>query len=336
MSYGWLVSVDSAPRPRRAAVVVNPIKADVDRLRALVEKQAKAAGVAEVGWFETTVEDAGGAAARAALGTGPDVVLAAGGDGTVRAVAESMRGSEVPLALVPAGTGNLLARNLDLSLSLSTAVQTAFEGEDRPVDLGLVEITRPDGSTEEHGFLVVAGLGLDAKMIEKTSKKLKKRVGWLAYLDGGMRALQESKPVRLTYELNGAQPRRLAAHTLMMGNCGTLPGGMLLIPEAKIDDGILDFVAFKPRGRFGWVRVWNKVTWENGVLRKSAWGRRIIDLTRDVRDVAYFHGSDLRVTVDAPQPFQLDGDEAGEVIRVHTWVEQHALRVRVPADRKGR
>lgn len=334
MTYGWLVSDDSVTGAKRAAVVFNPTKVDVDRLRSLVARAADSAGFGETGWFETSAEDAGESATRVALDSRPEVLLAVGGDGTVRAVAQAVRGADVSLALIPSGTGNLLARNLELSLSLGPAVRAAFEGEDRPVDLGVVEITRPDGSTEEHVFVVVAGVGLDAKMIAMTNSRLKKAVGWLAYLDGGMRALNESRAVRLRYELNGGPPRHMVAHTLMMGNCGSLPGGMLLIPEAKIDDGVLDFVAFKPRGRFGWVRVWNKIAWENGVLRKSAVGRRIIDISRDVRDVAYFHGSDMVVDLDAPQPFQLDGDEFGRVSRVHTWVEQHALRVRVPKERE--
>src|SRR5690606_8117037 len=127
----------------------------------------------------------------------------------------------------------------------------------------------------------------------------------------------------------------LSSHTLMMGNCGSLPGGMLLIPEAKVDDGILDFVAFKPRGRFGWLRVWNKIWWENGVLRKSALGRKIIDVSRDVRDVAYFRGRELLVGVDPAQECQLDGDEFGQVTKMHTWVERGALTVRMPSPRKG-
>ena len=85
-----------------------------------------------------------------------------------------------------------------------------------------------------------------------------------------------------------------------MGNCGSLPGGILLNPDAKPDDGILDIAALKPRGRFGWPRVWNKIAWENGVLRKSAAGRMIIDLTADVRDVTYFRGERLRVRLESP------------------------------------
>ncbi|HRN28391.1 MAG TPA: diacylglycerol kinase family protein [Terrimesophilobacter sp.] len=323
------MSVDSAPAVRRAAVVVNPTKVDVERLRSLVDRAAEAAGFASTHWFETSVDDAGETAAREALALSPDVVLTAGGDGTVRTVAGVLRSTGVPLALVPTGTGNLLARNLEVSLSLGAAVRAAFTGADTRIDVGVAEITRAEGDTVEDVFLVVAGLGLDAEMITHTNSKLKKAVGWLAYLDGGMRALSESMPAHMYFQLDGGPTRHLLAHTLMMGNCGVLPGGMLLIPDARVDDGILDFVAFKPRGRFGWVRVWNKIWWENGVLRKSALGRRIIDLSRDVRDVASFRGRELVVEVSEAQECQLDGDGFGLVTKMHTRVDAGALTVRL-------
>lgn len=335
MSYGWHVSAEPTAFRKRAAVVYHGEKVDVEKLRDLVDKAAAEAGFSKTAWFKTSAADAGQEATRLALQRNPDVVLAAGGDGTVRAVAEALRSTDVPLALIPSGTGNLLARNLDLSLSMGPAVRAAFTGEDRPIDIGMAAITRPDGETEEHAFVVVAGLGLDAEMIANTNSKLKKAVGWLAYLDGGMRALTESRPAHMYYQLDGQPVRHLMAHTLMMGNCGSLPGGMLLIPDAKVDDGILDFVAFKPRGRFGWVRVWNKIWWENGVLRKSAIGRRIIDVSRDVRDVAYFRGRELVVEVSEAQECQLDGDEFGQVMKMRTWVERGALTVRVGHSRKA-
>ena len=146
-------------------------------------------------------------------------MLAAGGDGIVRAVAEALRGSSVPMALLPSGTGNLLARNLDFNLAdMDACVGAMFSFTERTIDLGVATITRPDDSTEEHVFLVMAGIGLDAKMIAKTNPKLKKAVGWLAYVDAGVRALPELKPVRLRYRLDEQPEKPLNAHT----NCGQL------------------------------------------------------------------------------------------------------------------
>ena len=317
---------------RRAAVVYNPIKIELKKLKESVAAAERSAGWNASLWFSTTEKDAGQNVTRAAIAEGAAVVIAAGGDGTVRAVAEALRDSDVPLSLVPAGTGNLLARNLNLTLnSLDASVDTAFTGADRRIDLGIAEIVRDDDEREEHAFLVMAGLGLDAKMIALTNPKLKKAVGWLAYIDAGMRALPELKPVRIRYSLDGSAEKSASVHTIIVGNCGALPGGILLMPEAKPDDGILDIAALRPRGPFGWVKVWNKVAWENGVLRKSALGRSIIDLTADTKDVLYLKGSDLHLTVEAPQEFQLDGDEFGEARSVHAWVDPGALTVKVPA-----
>ncbi len=317
---------------KHAAVVYNPTKVDLRKVRRSVEKAESGNGWGRTRWFATSETDAGQAVTRDALATGASVVLAAGGDGTVRAVAEALRDTSTPIALLPTGTGNLLARNLDLNLAnLDVSVETAFSGADRVIDLGIAKITRPGGAIEEHVFLVMAGLGLDAQMIARTDAKLKKAVGWLAYVDAGMRALPDLKPVRLRYRLDGSPARALSAHTLIIGNCGSLPGGILLIPDAEPDDGILDVVALKPRGRFGWVRVWNKLAWENGVLRKSAAGRRIIDLRADVKDVAYLRGRHLGIALEAPQEFQLDGDEFGMVTAVDFAVDPGALTVKVPA-----
>ncbi len=325
------VAQSTAHRKPHAAVVYNPTRVDLRKLRRIVEKAESGNDWGRTRWFPTSTTDLGQTVTREAIATGASVVIAAGGDGTVRAVAESLRGSSVPLALLPVGTGNLLARNLELHLgNLEASVTTAFSGTERSIDLGVAEITRESGSTEEHVFVVMAGLGLDAKMIAKTNAKLKKAVGWLAYVNAGMRALPDIGPVRLRYRVEGQPARALTAHTLIVGNCGSLPGGILLIPDARPDDGILDVVALKPRGRFGWLRVWNKITWENGVLRRSAAGRKMIDLRADVKDVAYFRGRSLGFELETPEAFQLDGDEFGLVSAVYCYADQGALTVRVP------
>lgn len=326
--------VTARPQPdtHHAAVIYNPIKVDLPRLEKQVAKAEASAGWDTTQWYPTSVEDAGQSVTKTAIEQGAAVVLAAGGDGTVRAVAEALRDSGVPIALIPSGTGNLLARNLELTLTDQVAsIRAAFTGTDRRIDLGIAEIERADGTSEEHTFLVMAGLGLDAKMIALTNPKLKKAFGWLAYIDAGVRAIPDLKPVKLRFSIDGQPERTTSVHTIIVGNCGSLPGGILLIPDAKLDDGLLDIAALKPSGLFGWLKVWNKVAWENGVLRKSAFGRSIIDLTADVKDVLYATGTDLRMTVEQPQEFQLDGDEFGEAKSVHAWVDPGALTVKIPA-----
>ena len=325
------MATSARPERKQAAVIYNPIKVTIPKLRATVNAAAKEAGWAPPIWFATTEEDSGQRVTASAVRRGAEVVLVAGGDGTVRAVAEGLRDTGVALAVLPSGTGNLLARNLALPLGLEDAVAVAFGSESRNIDLGIASVVRADGDSEEHVFLVMAGLGIDAKMISNTRSDLKKAVGWLAYIDGTIRSLPELGPIRLRYKLDRAPERVTNVHSVIVGNCGVLPGGILLIPDAKPDDGFLDVVALRPQGPFGWVRVWNKLTFENGVLRKTAVGRKIIDLQRDVRDVIYLRGRELQLRVDTPQEFQLDGDEFGEVVSARAWVDAGALTVRIPA-----
>jgi diacylglycerol kinase (ATP) len=320
---------------RRAAVVYNPVKVDVDELRAAVAEAEAEAGWAETLWLETTVEDPGTGQARDAAAQGVDVVLAAGGDGTVRAVAEGLRDADTALALLPSGTGNLLARNLDLTLNhLGDSVRTAFTGKDRAIDLGLADLRRPDGSTATHAFLVMAGIGLDAKMIANSDEQLKKRVGWLAYIDAIRKALRDTNSMRVRFRLDDGPTKAMSAHTVLVGNCGSLPGNILLLPEAAVDDGLFDIVSLRPEGFIGWVQVWVKIVWENGVLRRSTVGRKLMGLSREVRTLRYLKGARFELLLDHPEEFELDGDDFGMVTGFRATVDAGSVRIRIPEDRE--
>jgi diacylglycerol kinase (ATP) len=315
-----------------AAVIYNPVKVDVKALKKAVKASEASGDWGKSLWFETSIEDPAGRAAEVAESRGADVVLAAGGDGTVRAVAEALRGSGIPLAVIPSGTGNLLARNLGVSLdNIAHSVHTAFTGDDKLIDLGIVEAERVDGSRETHAFLVMAGIGLDAQMAANTNAELKKRVGWIAYADPILRALRDIHSVRVRYTVDGQPQRSATVNTVIVGNCGQLPGNIQLLPDAVIDDGIFDIVAFRPKGFFGWVQIWVKITWENGVLRRSTVGRRIISLSREVRALRYLRGRDFVMRLDHPEEFELDGDPFGEAIALRATVDHLALAVKVPA-----
>ena len=321
-----------------AAVVYHPLKTDLAGLRAAVARAEHRAAWATTRWYETDADDAGVSAAERAVAEGASVVLGSGGDGTVRALAEGMRWSGVPLAVVPQGTGNLLARNLGMPLgNLETAVEAAFFGQNRTIDLGSMTIVRPPDEygvlqETEHAFLVLAGMGLDARAIRATKSGLKKRVGWLAYVDAGVRTMVRDRPLTIRYTMDGSEPRQLTVYTVMIGNCGLLPGGVLLIPDARIDDGMLDVVSLRPLGAFSWLRIWNKIGWENGVLRRTKAGRRIIDLVNDTRNVSYVRAREYGLTVRSPEPVQLDGDDFGLAVAVRGEVSPGALVVRVLPD----
>lgn len=329
--------VDSGSAKRVAAVIVNPIKIDTERLRSVVDIAAEVAGWGASRWYETTLADSGADAARRAMADGVDVVLAAGGDGTIRAVAEGLQGTGMPLALLPSGTGNLLARNLHLSLDrLEQSVDAAFSGVDRKIDLGVAEIEFADGSRASRAFVVMAGVGLDARMIANTDPALKKRVGWLAYVQGIARSLRGGNNLRVRFALDDEPTNTLRVNTLLIGNCGLLTGNILLLPEAAVDDGVFDIVALRPNGPLGWIQIGFKVLWENGVMRRSAVGRRLLSFTREVRTVRYMKGSQIVVRPESPQHFQLDGDAFGEVAAVRATIDPLALTVRIPGTESDR
>jgi diacylglycerol kinase family enzyme len=270
---------------------------------------------------------------RRALDDGVDLVIAAGGDGTVRSVAAGLRGSAVPMGIVPLGTGNLLARNLGLPYSDARAsALVAFTGIDKLMDVGVAELTRDSGASSDHVFLVMAGIGIDAAMFAKTNPQLKKKVGWLAYVDGGLRSLG-TKKLHIHYRLPGHSAHSAHVSTILAGNCGVLPGNMELMPDASLDDGELDIALLQPRTIFGWLAIWRKVTWENRVLRRSAFGRKIIRFTGSdkARMLTYLRGPSVHIAVEGEEPVELDGDGFGDVVGAHFWADAGALIVRVPA-----
>jgi diacylglycerol kinase (ATP) len=325
-------SQTESARPR-AAVVYNPVKVDEDDLRRPMAIAERVHGWGETLWLETSVDDPGQGPARHAVAEGVDVVLAAGGDGTVRAVAEGVRGTGTPIALLPAGTGNLLARNLDLSLNdITASVETVFTGVDRAIDVGVVDIVDDDGASTSHVFVVMLGVGLDAKMIAATNPKLKKRVGWLAYVEAVARIFKDVDALRVIYSLDGQPTRSTMVSTLLVGNCGILPGNVPILPDAKVDDGYIDIVAMRPKNFFGWIRVGTTVMWENGVLRKTRMGRRLMSADKRVRPLRYFQGRRAELRFREPEEFEIDGEEMGRVMSLSVHVDPAALIVRVPRD----
>lgn len=315
----------------RAALVYNPIKTDAAALRTAVQRLSVEAGWDEPLLFGTTLDDLGDVAAREALGLGVDAVLVAGGDGTVRAVAGAVSGSGVPLTIVPVGTGNLLARNLRLPLTDPEAmIRATFTGERHAIDVGFVQLRRPEGDVDEHAFVVMGGMGLDAAMIARTSPQLKRSVGWIAYVDGAARSLVGAKPYRVVYQVAGHRMHSARAHSVLFANCGSLPAGLELIPEASVADGLLDIVVFQPKGPFGWLFVWRRVAWDNSVLRRFRAGRDVLALRTPDTAVRYARGPALELAPAGPQPVQLDGDEFGEAVHVRARVEKGSLLVAVP------
>ena len=329
--------MDTTDQPtgfRWAAIVYNPTKVDLGRLRVSVARAEAAAGWPDSLWFPTDASDAGRQSARLALAQGASLVLVAGGDGTIRAVAEVLRRSSVPLAVVPLGTGNLLARNLGLPLSnLDEATMVAFTGVNKAIDVGVASVRTDDGNTADHVFLVMAGIGIDAQMVASTRPELKRAVGWLAYVDAVARVLPRVKPFLIRYSLNGRPHRPAHVSTILIGNCGLLPGNIQILPDARIDDGILDIAMLQPKGVLGWLAIWRRVTWENGVLRRSAVGRLIIERTESTtaRVMTTLRAADIRIVLIEAQEFEVDGDALGLVRSVTLRTDPSSLVLRLSA-----
>lgn len=328
------MSEDKVSAPRRAAIIYNPTKSRIAELKPSVAKAEAIYGWGQSEWLETTIEDPGRGMAQTALDRGCDLIIAAGGDGTVRSVASGMRSSGVPFGLVPLGTGNLLARNLGIPVNdVDDALTIAFTGAERSVDVTLLEVTRLDGSTEQDVSLVMAGLGIDATMIAMTRPELKKRIGWLAYVDAGVRALSTAEPFRIHYRLGGERLHRARVSSILVANLGVLPGNLELIPDAQLDDGELHVAVLQPKNVLGWLALWRRVAWENRVLRKTSIGRHVIKLTgADKRqEIIYLRGPKVAIRIDGdPQPLELDGDEFGTATAVDFGVDPGGLTIRVP------
>jgi diacylglycerol kinase (ATP) len=320
---------NSAERPR-AAIVYNPVKVAVDALRAAVVSQEEQSGWASSSWFETDAEDSGRAAARKALESSPAVVVVAGGDGTVRVVAEEVHATGVPLALVPSGTANLLVRNLHLPItSLELSIRAAFEGKNRRIDIAFAELERSDHTRSKEAYLVMAGIGLDANMAANTNSVLKKRIGWLAYIEPIARSVLANKQLDMRYRIDGSKTRSIRAHTVIVGNVGTLTANILLLPDAVVDDGLLDVVVLRPKGAGGWTRIGYRLAL-NGILHRSKGGRVMLRSAPAFHALQYSQARALEVRFATPEIVQLDGDSLGEVVAAKITVRQRGLVIRVP------
>jgi YegS/Rv2252/BmrU family lipid kinase len=302
---------ESMPSGRKLAVVLNPIKVeDVGQFQSIVNAMAREAGWSDPTWHLTTVEDSGTGQAAQASVEEADLVIVCGGDGTVREVCAELAGTGIPVGIVPAGTGNLLARNLDIPLYIRAAIDIALTGQDRAIDMVAVS---GDGFEDSH-FMVMAGMGFDAAIMEGVNEDLKKRVGWLAYFVAGMKSLM-FPAVRVDISVDGGEYTRHRARTVVVGNVGFLQAGMPLLPDATIDDGVLDVVILHPRNFFSWIPL---------VFRVLSKGAR----TDDTINRMTGHTISLRAHTSTPR--QLDGDSIGPGKELHMECIHGRLLVRVP------
>lgn len=295
----------------RAAVVINPTKNSDPDLRDRFFVLCEDLGWSEPLWLETTAEDPGHGQTQEALEAKVDVVIAAGGDGTVRSVASVLTDTDTPMGLMPLGTGNLLARNIGINISDPLeAARDALNGQLEAMDVVKAVIDHGD---QTEIFLVAAGMGYDAAIMANTIDGLKDRVGWLAYVEAGIRHLP-GEPVRATISIDGQHALKRKVRGVMVGNCGKLMGGVEIFQNAAVNDGIVDLLTLAPRGRFGWLQV------ILGMFRKD----------KSKNDSIHDHqAKSAEITFEIPQELQLDGDHLGTASHLSVKVAPKALKLRM-------
>jgi diacylglycerol kinase family enzyme len=192
-------------------------------------------------------------------------------------------GTDTALAILPCGTGNLLARNLGLPIHTADAVKVATANVRRRLDVGVVD--------DDRCFLVMAGMGFDAHMLHDAPAALKARIGWAAYGVAAARHLCEI-PMRLQITLDHGVPISRQARTVLIGNVGRLQGGVRLLPQATPDDGLLDVAVLMPPRR----RNWMALAW--ALLRKRP----------TAASIEVFRARHIHIVSDQVHPREVDGD----------------------------
>ncbi|MFV0451912.1 MAG: diacylglycerol kinase family protein [Propioniciclava sp.] len=294
----------------RAAIIVNPTKIpDPGVFRRHVEAECRVRGWAPPLWLETEVDDAGRAASRRARRRRVDLVVTAGGDGTVRTVLGSMAGTDIPIAVLPLGTANLLARNLGIPLDLSDALDVALDGDPRPIDLVQV---RADAEDPEPSA-VMAGMGADAALMQGTSEDLKRMMGAAAYVVAVPSGINH-KPFGSTISFDSGEPIQRTPRLVLVSNVGRI-SQLVLSPDARPDDGLMDIAVASPKRRGDWALI------TTSVLTRAA----------DNPSVERAQVKRVLIETDEPIPYQIDGDAIGSCRRFEAALLPRAVRIMVPS-----
>jgi YegS/Rv2252/BmrU family lipid kinase len=294
--------------PRTIAVVAHQRKTlggGLDELR----RRITDAGIDTLLWYEVPTSRKAPKQVRKAVKAGVDLLVVWGGDGIVQrsldVLARTKGGSKIPLAVIPAGTGNLLATNLGVPHDLEQAVDVALHGKRRRIDLG-----RLDGEY----FGVMAGVGFDGAMINDADRKMKDRLGKLAYVWTGLRHI-DGKPATARILVDGQKWFDDEASCVLIGNVGKITGGIEAFEDAKPDDGWLDVGVSTAQGAWEWARA----------LGTMAVGRS--DRSPFVRTT---RARRIDVKLKSKMEYELDGGARTKTRRLSAAVVPGAVKICAP------
>ncbi|MEE9269488.1 MAG: diacylglycerol kinase family protein [Candidatus Krumholzibacteria bacterium] len=229
--------------------------------------------------------------ARSAHAEGFDLVVAVGGDGTVRECVDGIMrsGAQVPLAQIATGSGNVTARAFSIPVDLKKALDLISTGQVKRFDVGYL----PE---HDRHFVFVVGAGYDARLIHDTPQHLKKSLGFFAYLLAGAKHFFTVRPVKVELELDN-RVRRIKAHTVMAINIGSIAAiDWAVAPDIDAHDGKLNIMVMSSRSFLGSIIVLLKIL----TKRYHGYG-----------DLKHFQAERIRVTADPPLPVQIDGEALG-------------------------
>lgn len=271
------------------------------QLRAVLEQS----GFADPLWFEVAKSRQVPECVREALKRGADVIFIWGGDGTVRMCVEALAGTGVPIAILPAGTGNLLARNVGVPQDIEKAVAIGLHGDRRVIDTATVN---------GNHFAIMAGGGLDALVMRDASDGVKERLGRVAYLWSGARNLG-AEPVKATIDLEGRRFYKGPITCVLFGNMSEVLGGVEVFDGSSADDGMIEMGVVSAKNRTQWVRT----------LTRAAVGR-----AESSPFVLTTRGTKMTVAFDRPVAFEVDGSEQKPVRKLKVKVRPASTTICVP------
>ncbi|MBQ1299042.1 MAG: diacylglycerol kinase [Aeriscardovia sp.] len=310
------------------AFIINPSKPRAAKVEETVREFFAQRHMQPPVFINTLIEKDGYACAKEALKRGAKVVVACGGDGTVRTVGSALCGSGVPMGVLPIGTANLFAKNVGLPLDVKESLRVVVSHGSKKIDMGSMRFLDSQDPDFKHRFLLISGIGTDAEMIGLTNLSLKKYLGWGAYVIGGLKSIitphyvgdisvedEEKKIVRFS---------NVRFRSFLVGNCGKIPL-LELMPGASYTDGVLDFKLLDTqKGLLGWAELISGLFYESKSKRSGTPPLNDAFTMREIK------GLEASLNLREKAPVELDGDVVGKSSKILIEVEKQALILRVP------